>query len=1792
VRKGETMRHILARKWIWITAGFAAINIVGLLRIISLLERREEGLRIEQFEPEGVAYPGSAVWVRFDQPMARQGEVGAAVSEKLVRFTPPVAGRFSWEDTRTLCFQPEEKLKLATPYTVEISRDFTSLLGESLWADAIFHFQTPALRLERIAQTLVSRQRQVTLALRLNDKVAPDEVARHLALRTRKGKTVGYSLRSRAISREVRVQTRPLDEDWLVVELSKGLRGISGPLGIENDLTRTMKIESGLKVGGVEACACGPGNVYISVGCTQSVDPKTARRHIQIEPEVEYTVASRHYGLKLSGPFVPTKRYRVKLLKGLKGRNSTFLGRDVVRSVIIPDFPPSLRFMAQGIYLSAEGSLLLRLESVNVKEAELSIERVYENNIVHYMRDFSQYRPPSDLGHTVATREYTFDGKPNQPRVTNIDLRLLLGDDRHGAFHVTARDTRNRWRRARRLVLITDLGISTKRSPCGLLVWVNALSTVRPLANVSVSVFTKTNQKVLEGTTDGNGIVHFKGARWSGDREPFAVVARKGSDIALVELAETELDDSPYDTGGRPYLRRGYEAFLYTDRGIYRPGERAVVHAIVRGPGPEAPRGFPVQFRVTRPDGRRFKTFSAKLSQWGSAEIKAELPSYALTGRYAVELRLPRGKSAIGTASFQVEEFMPDRMKVEIGAEDRRYRADEELRFTVRATHLFGAPAAGRRVEARCTFLAATFTHPRWDGYRFCDSSKKFADVRLNLGEGVLDQKGEKLFTVKVPQRLTPPSALTAVLSASVKEVGGRAVTAVISREIDYYRRYVGVTRERKDHAEPQRPERFLCGVVAPNGTPVQTTELHVTVYKVLWNTVLKIDGGRYRYVSEREEQAVARLACPVVDGRGEVTFTPREVGQYAIRLQDTTSAASADLTFYCSGRGFVPWAMEEPDRVELVADKEAYTPGETARILIKSPFPGQMLFTVESDRIHRAQVFAMETNTRAIPVTIEPFYGPNVYCTATVIRSIKPEARWSSHRAFGAIPVMLDREPYRLRVEVGAPGEVRPGRPLRVRLRVCDRGGAGRRAEVTLAAVDEGICQLTRFATPDPWSFFYAKRGLAVTTHDVYSLLMPEIDRRKVGSDSAAGGGEGRGYDPRLLNPVNVERLKPVALWRSGVETGEDGRAEVVLQVPEFTGQLRLMAVAAAGCDYGTAERPTIVKQPLMIRASFPRFLSPGDEFTAPVTVFNNTGRRGAVALATEATGGLVFLSKAPLAVEVNHGGEETVLLSVRAASIPGPASLKVTAALGTEQATEQADISVRPPATLLSVSGSGTVNAGQAARFTVAGGWIPKTERYWLSFTSLPTLKLGSSLRYLIHYPYGCVEQATSSSLPLLYLSDVAEMVDPDTFGRDEVADFVQAGIDRLFSMQTYNGGFASWPGYTNVYSWGSAYATHFLVEAKKAGYDVPKDNLDAALDYLDRMLRSDDDSLNRAVKAYACFVLALAGRPNASWTYRLHEDRENLAAYSRFHVAAALALMRERELVRAFLDAEALPPVSAERDTGGVLHSSTREAAMLLSVYMDTRPTHRHVPVLVERLGAAMKEGRWATTQENGFALMALGKYFRYLKTQETAYQAEVLLGGERLASFTHRDKVLLKPKDIGGREIEVKLNGKGSLYYYWRAEGIPKSGEVVERDSRLKVRRRFLSRDGRELNPRQIPHGEIIVVEIKVKNDRAVKNLVISDLLPAGFEIENPRIASRDTLPWARKGSFEPERVEMRDDRLVLFADLHSADTHYYRYIVRAITRGRFRLPAISAFCMYHPGISSVHGAGWIEVADGQ
>ena len=1538
---------------------------------------------------------------------------------------------------------------------------------------------------------------------------------------------------------------------------------------------------------------------WVEIGFSHPVDADNLAGYIEVSPKVDYQVRVGYSYVTLAGDFQPGSLYDVELLKGLPSAEGVPLEEASVRRVLIPNFDPSVSFKSPGLYMSLGGNRVLPLEIMNVDEVEVRVHKVFDNNIVHLLNELSSYSFPSLVGVDVVEREYQVSGEQNQPRELLVDLEELLGGEASGLYSVTVNSKGDSWRSDQKLVMLTDLGVVARMIPDGLLVWVTSIQGGRPVPGALVKVFTRTNQVVHEGVSGADGTVRFDQVAWEGDSAPFVITAGLEPDLSYLEIDDCLVYESEFDVRGRPYLRNGYEAFVYTERGIYRPGEQVHVKGLVRGVAVGVPEAFPVLLRVLRPDGRRFKEVGLVLSAQGGVETAIDLPDHAFTGQYTVALVVPGADVEIGRTEFHVEEYVPPRLRVKVETPDRRFSPAQKVDVKVLAEHYFGAPASNRRVRVNASLMPASFSPPQYKDFSFVDSSRssEFSPPGLSELEGQSDPTGKARFELVLPPVLKAPSAVGVSGSVTVSEVGGRTVTEHFYLTMDPYPYYLGLRREQEGHEEIGKEVRFEFVAVAPDGKAVNPSDLFLTVCRVAYNQVLtRGSDGRYRYLTQRVEKCdhEERLTG-LLSHRGSFGYVPDSWGEYLVRLKGAKGDHHASSqSFYVSGGGDMPWSMERPEVVGLELDRAGYRPGDIAQMVIRSPFSGRALLTCSTDRLLLSTVVNLDQQTSQFSIPVDERFVPNAYCSVTVIRPVATAEPWLAHRAHGVVALQMDNTAQRLTVELEAPDTVKSRNPMTVRVKVATGAAAVEGAELTVAAVDEGILRLTGFGTPDPFQFFWGKRARAASSSDIYAMLVPEHEKPDLGGTSSPSGGAGGDYgEPgQRLNPISAERIKSVALWQGTVVTDQHGFAEITLDVPEFTGALRLMAVAAAGTGFGAADTRVRVADPLMVRASLPRFLASGDRVVVPVSVFNASGAPGVATVRIEGTGGIKFTGPDSVPVQLGYPREEIVRFTANAPDLPGTASVTVSASMGDHKDTRTVELAVRPPVPFTTRSGAGALTAPAEEIIAWPLNWVPGTGRHKLTITGRPELRFSGGLNYLADYPYGCLEQTTSRVFPLLYLQDLAAVVDPERFNTRELDQYVSRGIERLLAMQTYSGGFATWPGGWQTYEWGAIYATDFLVQAHKAGHPVPKHALDDALDYLEGRLGLEESSYDSQFKAYAVYVLAVAGRVNGSWIRRLQELDDKLPGPARFHVAAALSQLGDTGAMTRLLG-RALPDTETKRKSGGSLDSAVRNAAVALSVYMDLDPDHKHVPLLVKRLETFLDQGEWRTTQDNSAALVALGKYVRHTRAQPPAFNGAVYVDDRLVAEFDHEKSLVLDEMVLAGNDVRIWVNGTGTAYFYWSASGVPTSGKLAEGDwGGFEVRRQYLDPKGMvamtDKEIKAVEQGRLLVAELSLRGDGPLDNIVVQDMLPAGFEIENPRLATSETYALEGDDVLYPDRVEMRDDRFLLFADLPQAGVFKYRYLVRAVSEGIFALPPVQGECMYLPGTASIHGAGNIRV----
>lgn len=1805
---------------IHLPAIIAAIAIVALLFINVLSSQTQTSpdfnVTVSRFSPEGETDQAVNMTLRFSRDMIPDDSLDIPVLTPPLEITPHLPGIARWIDNNTLRYFPEEKLQPATQYTVEVKSSRAFLYGNRINEKRKFTFYTSPLKVSRVStynlyEPETPGQIKLDIDVIFNYPVAPDALAENLSIKGGKnaaksglsfevygtGEGSSETSGNQQPAKVLRVITELFEltdsrQDY-ALKISDRLKCVScGKVKTSSyETTITVQKKKRLFVRELSAWYSDQQPI-VQIPFSNQITSDNIKDFVTVKPELSFAAEVQYSNITLRGDFKAGKTYEISVAPGVMGRDGSILEEKFSSKITIPDIPPTVKFVSPGMYLPKNGSELIELETINIDTLSVEVEQYFANNLVFAMAtntgSSNYYRPsPGILGRTFFEKNKALEGEKNKPLTTTVDIGAIIGDSLSGIFKVSARNKERRWDFDSRLVMLTDLGIMARQSDDYLMVWVNSLKNITPIKKAEVTLWSKNNQPLLKGTTDSRGICIFNNiSDQTAGFDPFLITVSHKNDLSFLEFDQCLLPTSDFDVKGRPYLTKGYEAFMYTDRGIYRPGDTLQITSIVRGTEGKLPNEFPYIITIKDPGGREFQSFRAKTGGSSFLNLPMPIPDFAQTGRYTAIAHIGEDLE-IGRIEFQIEEFMPDRIKVTVDTERKSYSLADNINIDVNAKFLFGSPAKGLRVSGQVIIDPMQFTSPRYTGYSFTDDDKNFSRIYATLPDERLDESGYHAYSYEIPKTLNPPSALQGQISASVSEEGGRTVSAFTNVAINPYPRYVGVRLDFEGYVKPGEPAKASLIALNPDSTETSVDSLDVRFYRMVYHSILKKDNsGNYRYISESTPVLIDSTIVNLGKAGTSVSFTPPEYGRYRIVATDRDGGHSASASFYASGWGFSPWSMENPDRIEIDLDKKSYSSKEDANVQIRAPFGGKLLITIEKTSVLDFIVYDMDSNTAEITLPIKQDYFPTAYITATVIRKADAIEKTSPARAFGVAPIVINTDNKKIPITLRAPDEIKPRSTLQVEVET----GTPGISELTLAAVDAGILQLIDFQTPDPLAFFYGKRKLGLKPYDIYSFLYPNVEKAQSNLSPAGGLYKTALREAAHLNPIQARRVKPVSLWSGIVKTDENGKALINFDVPEFNGKLVLMAVAVQNDDFGSTTAETLVRDKIILQESFPRFAAPNDVVDGLVTIFNKTGKTADIKVSIKATGPAEIISPTIQTIHLIKDADGKVIFKFKAGDNPEKVQFVIRATDGVDSSQTEFELPNRPAQPLTTLHGSGSVTADSSAQFTLPDDWLKTTASYVVQTSSLSAVEFTSNINFLVSYPYGCLEQTTSRLFPLLYFEPLAQFISPELLGSEGPNYFIQEGIIKLTGMLKADGSFSFWPNGKYFNAWASVYASHFMIEARKKGFHIENDAYKSIIGNLQNLAHGGQtEDIGDPARIYAAYALARAGEiDRKAINYLKSLQLEKLPVFSKFQVAGALALSGDKETALAILPTDIQPQIF-EPETGGTFSSGVRTNAIMLEVLTEIDPSNPSAAVLANSLMKYARVGKWYTTQETAFGLMALGKYLSMQSKPD--FTGTVTVDGNSFKIDTKNFKQSFR--ELGNNNVSISITGTGTCFYYWQASGIPLKGGPMEFTNGIKVTRQYLDNKGQPLDPSNIPLGTQVICHITaVAEDQKLENVVINDLLPAGLEIENPRLKTTPVLAWLPERNSPVTYQDIRDDRMLLFVDLTPNNEFEYYYSLRAISSGNFTIPPIASECMYNPVIGGASSSGAMTIINSE
>ena len=1886
-------------------------------------------LRVLRTTPAGSASPTAELTVVFDRPVA--GSLDYSVDPRtIVRVDPAIPGRLEWRDPITIRLLPAHALSPGTRYTVTVATGFHAMDGARLAEPYTFTFRVrgPTLLAGAPADAppdTVARFVTPTTRFELVWSAPPDSARLGRASYLEMASTCAGPRTVRlVVAGQRRIQR---DDPWRYQQARVDRRDDSAdslrrvvtlvpaaplPLACRGELVAPVELADGgasgmarwpfrtygpLRVAAVDCslnryCPTGP----LVVEFTTPVRGTEVLRHVTLTPAATFTIgdsASESARWVLDARLAPRTGYAVVADTALRDIFGQRLEGNPAAGFSTTGFEPRVEYPYGRLLAERNAFRTLAVQHVNVDTLLAYVAPIPDSAAAHVLAaaPWGLDHMWETLGSRATVRRIPVPHVADKGYVAAIPLPVFdsLAGTTLVAVKVIGTDARDRARALRgapvALLQVTDLGVHARIGAESGEVWVTGVADGRSRANAVVTLYDQYGHAVAHGTTDADGLARLGGFVPSGDSATADaqaptwfrgyVAARLGDDRAVVSVG--------YDPDLAPWRFDMPEAYgaeaapgaaaVFTDRGIYRPGETVSVAAIVRAgllgaltvPAP----GDSLRWWCTDREGARLADTTVTLSAFGSASYRLRIPRDAGLGEYAIEARIKRGGAwrTVGQTSYRVAEYRPPEFLVDLAADSAPHEAGDSVRLSAQARYLFGAPMARARLdwEARERDLSpaelripgtddyeigderwwddngdGTSDETGWSGGDRADQVRVFAS-----GTDTLNAAGRREWAVALP---TPPKGRGALVTvqATVTDVNRQVVVASATTAVHPAAFYLAARSADGGGYfwTAGRPVTVQVIAVRPGGGRVAGVAVHGTVVRHEWHQVRRVRNGLAESVGEWVSDTVGR--CGVATGTEPVTCVvrPASGGIYALVLRAEDShgrAVVTAITRWASGPGFVPWGDENQFKMDVIPDRKQYTVGDTATVLLASPITdADAWVTVEREGIIEQRRMHLTAGATTIKLPVTEAFVPNAYVSVLVARgrSAPPGALDDPGRPtirVGYAQLRVTPEVKRLAVSVQPAGaEYRPGDSTRIAVRVRDALGNGRRAEVTVWAVDEGVLSLTGYKTPDPLALLYAERGVGMRLASNLTAVAPQVPEGEKGRRAPGGGGGADAAD------VLRSRFQPTAFFLTSVVTDSTGHAVAAAKLPDNLTTFRVMAVAAtAGDRYGSGQSALLVTRPLLIRPALPRFVRAGDAFVAGGVVNRRAGAGDVQVTASVQGADLRGSARQAATLETGKGREVRFAFRVPADATRLRDSVAFTFGVRAAGARADADrvllrVPTRPDYTPRAHTIAGVMRDSATVVFTLPAGTDPDRSRLVVSGGSSVLALVRGAARELRVYPYACSEQIVSAARPLLALYRASAEHGADS---TVVLDQLRSAVTILSRRQRSDGGIGLWNADDWTTPYLSAYAGTFLADARDAGIDVSP----GILDRLSLYLRAAAGARRPAVTPVAAWssttpgalgervaaadYLRRVGSPDVAAEDELVRDRAQLWPADRARLAAVVArrpggagLAVARELLApewamARIEGRrATFPDTAVHDWYFAAH--TRLTASVLAATMVVDPSHPLIGPLVETLAEQRPDGWLWTTQDFGATVEALAAFAA--RQQSALSRGLVVRAGGRvvarvgdgdstssLAGLLARSKTsdLLTLSLVGGADSVP-------LYYYLTVDEVPSRPPVTPDDAGIRVERWYERYDA----PKpviSVTEGDLVRVRLRITVPTDRPFVVVDDPLPAGLEAidlslatsglpAGPAAASDDggsglADSWAfgawDNGWWSPfDHRELRDDRVVYVATYLWAGTYSASYVARATTPGVFVRPPAVAEEMYNRAVQGRTDGGIFTV----
>ena len=1490
------------------------------------------------------------------------------------------------------------------------------------------------------------------------------------------------------------------------------------------------------------------------------------------------------------------KHYRVTFRPGLPAAVGEVLTTPIVLSVYVQDRAQSARFTGDSFVLPSTARRGIPVVTVNMAAADMKLYRVGDRSLAQLLSGYQFLRQldgydlsniSDQMGTPVWEGQLAIANELNKEVTTSFPVDEALPNRKPGVYILTAQaldDKSDSWSsKATQWFVVSDIGLSTYTGEDGLNVFARSLATARPIADTELTLLARNNEVLGTAKTDAEGRATFTAGltRGDGGMAPAVLMASQGSDdFVFLDMTRAGFDLSDRGVAGRA-SPGALDVYAWTERGIYRVGETVHAAALARDDAAKAADSLPLTFIFTRPDGVEDRRIVSQGGNAGGHAVDLALSSAAMRGTWTLAIHTDPKQPAIASQMFLVEDFVPDRIEFDLSADRKEIAVGETAEATVDGRFLYGAPAAGLALEGELTLS----TKRDWDsfkGYYFGLADEQEGEAtRIPLNDlPVVGDDGKATFPVEVGQVPSTTRLVNAGLTVRMRETGGRAVEKKLDIGILPQGTMLGIRPDFSGGEVPQGgTAKFSLIAAQPDGKRTDLKGAQWSLVKVERNYQWYRSGNSWNYEPVTFTKSVASGQVDLTAAGEASISTPVDWGRYRLEVETADPAGPATSYEFDAGWYVSATSTETPDGLEVALDKATYKAGEVAKLKVSPRFAGELLVTIGADKLLKTVNASIPAEGGTVDIAVGDDWGAGAYVTATLYRPGEAQESRMPARAIGLKWLAVDPADKKLNVALDLPEKTEPRKALSVPVTVTG-AKAGDKAYVTVAAVDVGILNLTNYKVPDPENWYFGQRMMGLELRDLYGRLIDgslgAMGKLRTGGDGAA-----------MTSQGSPPKEKLVAFFSGIVELDADGKTTVDFDIPQFNGTVRIMSVAWTKDAVGHATGDVIVRDPIVLTAGMPRFMAPGDFAEMTLDIANTDAPAGDYTLSVDTTGDLSTGDAAlPQKLTLEPGKRQTLKIPLMPVT-SGTAGLTVRIANAEGLNVEQElSLPVRPgqlPVTTrmvvdLKPNASLRIDRELLAASLLEGAHVS------VGVSQSSAFDVPSMLMTLDRYPYGCAEQTTSRALPLLYVSELS--ADAGMADDPALRERIQGAIFRVLNYQSSSGSFGLWgPGSGDL--WLDAYVTDFLTRAREKGFDVPEQAMMQALNNLQNAIGYDVDVEDRGSEiAYSLYVLARNKKASVG-DLRYFADTKLEAFSSPMAVAqlgASLALygdaQRSENIFNAALQlAKATPDFNWYRSDYG---SRLRDGAAMLALAAESKPVPSVVPALVKMVAADRASAKWTSTQDDAWMLLAA----RALKAGNEAISLDIG-GTAHSGAYSQR----IDGADLLVNPVSIANKGKNPVQAVVTTVAAPVQPLPAGGDG-FTIERTYYRLDGSEANVTEVNQNERFVVVLKVRelNDWPSR-IVVADMLPAGFEIDNPGLvnsASLSNFPWLEQ--TEAAHLEFRDDRFVAAMDSNGDSGREFTlaYVVRAVTPGTYAHPAANVEDMYRPQYSARTATGMMEV----